>query len=103
MAFVEMDPEVVLRLVDGVEDILTPAVRKLDAFYRQFKCPTCGGGCSKEIQVGPNGGHAFSDPDSPVARCLLRCQVCSTLFDPHSGLLLERGDGALVMRPSGSR
>lgn len=97
MPFVEMDPELVFALIEGYEDVLTPAVNKLDAFYRQFVCPTCGGSCRKELQVNANGGHAFSDPDTPVARCVLRCQVCSTLFDPHTGILLQRGDGALTL------
>jgi len=86
MHFVPMDPELIKKAIEGYEDALTPAARRLEAFYRQFKCPHCGGDCSKETVVG----HAFSDPDSLVPRSVLRCDQCSLLFDPHSKIVLER-------------
>ena len=41
--FKEMDPELVTKLLEGYENELGPATRKLEAFYRQFKCPKCKG------------------------------------------------------------
>ena len=87
MSFKTLDPEVVLKLLEGQEDVLTPEVKKLEAFYRQFKCPNCKGSVRKEY----SSGHAFSDPDTLVARALLRCIECDHLFDPHSGMTVERG------------
>jgi len=80
-----MDPELIKKAIEVFEDELGPARRRLDAFYRQFVCPHCEGECSKETE--PN--HVFS-PDELVQRSVLRCQQCGLLFDPHSGLILER-------------
>jgi len=97
----EMDPELVWKLIEGYQNELDPEAKKLDAFYRQFKCPRCRGNCRKEIHAGPDGGHAFSDPETLVARALLRCLLCSCLFDPHTGMILEL-DGA-TLRPQGTQ
>jgi len=91
---VEMDPEDIFALLEGHTNVLQPAAEKLDVFYRQFRCLTCGGACRKETVAT----HAFSDPDTFVPRSCLRCTLCACLFDPHSGLLLERGDPARAMK-----
>ena len=88
MPFIEMDPELVRKALEGYQNELAPEQAKLEAFYRQFRCPSCKGQCRKEYDTH----HAFSDPDSLVPRALLRCTSCSTLLDPHSGMVVERGD-----------
>jgi hypothetical protein len=87
MHFIPMDPELARKAIEGYQDELTAEAEKLDAFYRQFVCPNCGGKCRREISVS----HAFADEDTIVPRSILRCVQCSCLFDPHSGLILERG------------
>lgn len=82
-----MDPELVLKLLEGYQDELTPERKKLDAFYRHSCCPRCKSTCHKEASAG----HAFGG-ESLIARSLLRCDRCRCLFDPHSDLILERGD-----------
>jgi hypothetical protein len=91
MRFIEMDPELARKAVEGYTDELTPQLKAQDAFYRQFRCKMCGGACQKEHVRG----HVFSDPDILVPRSCLRCIDCRCLFDPHSGLLLERGNASL--------
>lgn len=88
MPFVEMDPELVLKAIEGYQNELAPAQKALDAFYRQFRCQRCGSECRKEGTVT----HAFGDPDILVPRSLLRCLKCEALFDPHSGIRLEMGN-----------
>lgn len=87
-----MDPELALKLLEGYQDELTPERKKLDAFYRHCRCPRCQGECSKEASAA----HAFAATGTAgatlVARSLLRCLRCRCLFDPHSDLILERGD-----------
>lgn len=92
MAFVEMDPDDVRKALAGYEDELAAEAKKLDAFYRQFRCQNCGGECGKEY----DRRHAFADPDVLVPRAILRCLKCKALFDPFSGLRLELGNKALV-------
>jgi hypothetical protein len=88
MPFIEMDPELALKAIEGFDDELAPAAKKLNAFYRQFSCKRCGStALSKEIELR----HTFSDQDEVVPRSLLRCSVCNFLFDPHTGIVLEIG------------
>ena len=93
MHFVELDPAVALKAIEGFENVLDPELRSMDAFYRQFRCPRCKGEMRKEFASGENGGHAFADKSTMNPRALLRCvnPICGCLFDPYSGLLVERG------------
>ena len=89
--FKELDPAVALKAIEGYQNELEGEQKKLDAFYRQFKCPKCMGVVQKEI-FPP---HAFADPDTVVPRSLLRCKLCRYLFDPHTGLTVELGGPAV--------
>jgi len=86
----ELDPELAWKAVEGFTNELSPAVKTQEAFYRQFQCPRCRGGLQKEIDPR----HAYSDPDSIVARALLRCSDCGFLQDPHTGIIVEQGNPA---------
>jgi len=90
-AFKEMDPELVTKLLEGYENELGPATTKLEAFYRQFKCPKCSGHMNKHfISVQ----HAFGDEELPIPRSGLKCLTCDLIVDPHSGILLGLGTAA---------
>lgn len=91
MPFVELDPEVARKAIEGFENELDGELASLAAFYRQFTCPRCKGEVRREFSTGPEGGHAFADKNFMTARALLRCLACSCLFDPHSGMIVERG------------
>jgi len=88
MPFIEMDPDIALKAIEGFEDELTAASEKLNAFYRQFSCKRCG---SRALNKEINLGHTFADENEVVPRSLLRCSVCNFLFDPHTGIVLEIG------------
>lgn len=83
-----MDPDLARKILEGYEDELSGERKKLEAFYRHCRCPRCQGACQKEASP-PN--HAFGG-DSLVARSVLRCTRCRCLFDPHSDLVLDRGE-----------
>jgi hypothetical protein len=87
MPFVEMDPAFALAALEGYQDELSSEKRANDAFYRQFRCPRCGGECSPEYSAQ----HAFGG-GAVVPRALLRCLKCRGLMDPHSGLQVELGN-----------
>jgi hypothetical protein len=89
VAFVELDPEIAWRMIQGFTNELDPQRRALEAFYRQFRCKRCQSPCRREMLAH----HAFADPDTLVPRCVLRCVHCALLFDPHTGLVLEAGRG----------
>jgi len=85
--FKEMDPEVAMKLLEGYENELDPEVKKLDAFYRQFKCPKCKGNMGKHfISVQ----HAFGG-DSIVPRSGLKCMTCDLVLDPYTGIVVGLG------------
>ena len=96
MPFVELDPDVCLRAIEGYQNELEPEVRALDAFYRQFCCKKCRSPVTKEFVPG----HVFNDPNTSVPRATLRCTRCGCHFDPHSNLIISMGDPSLaVLRP----
>jgi hypothetical protein len=88
MKYIEMDPALAWKSIEGYQNELDAEQKGLDAFYRQFKCKQCGGPLQKEFLTK----HAFSDPNTMNPRAVLRCTLCKWLFDPHSGLVLEVGE-----------
>ncbi len=90
--FKEMDPESVLKAIEGHKDILQPEAARLDAFYRTFNCPRCKCPLQKEFDMR----HAYSDQSTMNARALLRCPDCRYLLDPHSNLVVEYGDASKI-------
>ena len=96
MLFQPMKPSELLKALEGYQNELEPERKALEAFYRQFRCPACQGECRKESVAG----HVFAE-GTLVPRSVLRCLTCETLFDPHTGLLLERGHPGRVSHNSG--
>jgi len=91
MPFTEMDPEVVLRLVEGYTDELAPAFKVREAFYRQFRCPRCRCGLEKEFDART----CFSE-EEVLPKALLRCRNCRYLIDPHTNMIVEFGDASKI-------
>lgn len=92
MNCVTLTPEQIRKAIEGYDDELSGENRKLEALYRLHKtCTRCGGERHKEFL--PN--HMFTE-GCLVPRAVLRCGSCGHLFDPHSGLELERGNPAQV-------
>lgn len=99
MPIIEMDPELARRAIEGFENELDGDAAKLEALYRQFKCPRCDGPWQKEFMRE----HAFADPGHLVARAVLRCRICRCLFNPHVldgkgvPMILELGNPAKAL------
>ena len=83
-----MDPEEVLKLLEGQKDIITPLAEERESFYKNQQCPTCG---STSFTKNTNSRIAFRGND-PIARYVLICQDCDCVFDPHSNLVLKLGN-----------
>lgn len=90
MPFVELDPLLALKAIEGYQNELEPEHKSLEAFYRQFRCQRCGSTCRRESILS----HAFASSEYAVPRSVLRCLKCAALFDPHSGIRLELGNPA---------
>lgn len=89
--FKEMDPEVALRIVEGYEDVLTPALEEREALYSRFSCPRCRCSLQKELDV-----RTCFDGDIPVTKYLLRCPSCAYLIDPYTHMVIEFGDASKI-------
>lgn len=71
------------KLLEGQEDVLTPLVKKEQAFFRNCACPACGSFSHSQF-VNPRRPFA---PGSPLPNTLLKCLDCQTEFDPNSNLI----------------
>lgn len=91
-----LDPRITLKLLEGWEDVITPLAQEREEFYKSQNCPRCSGnshtktGDPKRLYVN---GEA-------LPRYQLRCDNCSCLFDPFSGIVLEMGNLGEAFEPA---
>lgn len=85
MKFTEMDPEEVTKLLQGVPDIITPEVKKQDAFLRMTPCRSCG---STTTTPTINKDLPFRRGEILPNRVLL-CNKCNAMTDPTTGLIIR--------------
>jgi len=90
--FKEMDPEDVLRALEGHTDILSEESARYEKLYRSKKCHRGCGDLTKEFHPS----HVFSDGNAAIGRALMRCSVCKYLMDPFTDITLEIGDPSKV-------
>lgn len=103
LGFVQLDPKVALKAIEGHEDVLAGEAKTLEALYRQHSdCPRgCGPTMTKETLVK----FAFADPEYVNPRMLMKCSHCGCLLNPFDGMIVELGDpdtanaGGIVIKP----
>jgi hypothetical protein len=90
-SFKELDPQEIRKLLEAKDengnllypDVLTPMAKQEEAVFKNSVCPKCGSGATAAIL---NSSRPFT-PGSPLPNRILRCVVCSTEFDPRTGLI----------------
>lgn len=87
MTFQTLPPGLAARLIEGVEDELTPLVEARKHFFETTPCGRCG----SAMEPTTFGPRAFT-PDSPLPRTVARCIDCGFIVDPHTNLVLDTGD-----------
>jgi hypothetical protein len=92
MRFVEMDPELAMKAIEGYANELGPEHKVQEAFYRQFPCPRCGGKTEKHFL---SIAHSFSG-DGLLPRFGLKCMLCDCIFDPHSSIIVDLGNAGKI-------
>lgn len=91
-----LDPRITLKLLEGRRDIITPLAQERERFYGAQQCPRCGGNANSKTGDPARlfvGGEA-------LPRYQLRCDNCSCLFDPFSGIVLEMGNLGEAFKPT---
>lgn len=66
-------------------DILTPLATRAQETFRNTRCPKCE---TYSMVPSLNVQKPFSS-GSPLPNQILRCTLCATELDPHSGLILR--------------
>jgi len=98
MALKTMDPAVIRSIIEGVEDVITPAIKAENDLFELIRCPTCGHTGADRVLMSPKivmsekGPEIVSSPfsdASPIARAYAKCQGCGITYDPHSGLIVK--------------
>ena len=91
--FQPMPAELMLHLLKGEEDELTPAMDLRLASIKKTPCPRCG--ASLHPQVHP--AAPFSS-DDPLPRLISTCE-CGFKQDPQTGVVIELGSASKVEDP----
>jgi hypothetical protein len=83
-----LPPELLLRLLDGEQDILTPAVEKQTSRVEILPCLRCKNPLQRHIPVEA----AFRA--NGVPRICGKCEVCGYCVDVETGIVLDVGDAS---------
>lgn len=92
-----MKAEEVLKLLEGVPDVITPAVEARRKLFAHSKCPACGGNVQPEI-TADDVRRVRADEVVPYGKA--RCVACGCLFDVDTGLIYERGKITNLLEPA---
>jgi hypothetical protein len=91
-----LDPRITEKLLEGIEDTLTPMAQAREKFYQSQTCPSCRG---NSFQKTADMRTLFR-PDDPLPRYQLKCLNCNGVFDPHSGLVVKMGNVGQAYQPA---
>lgn len=87
MIFKTMSPEAARKALEGQEDILTPAVREVEEYFKRLSCPACGSDCMKFV----DGSKPFKE-GALLPNYLARCKVCGVEFEPYTKIQISKPD-----------
>lgn len=89
MIFKTLPLEVVLKALKGQEDILTPAQKEHETFFRRLNCVSCGGEVMPIINPVMNTETGQRSPfraGDVLPNYLAKCKTCNTEFEPYTGI-----------------
>jgi hypothetical protein len=81
MLFKTMPKEVILKTLEGHENILSKAAEEQRQFFKRLSCPSCGG----EVMAIVNARQIFKKGEL-LPNCLARCRTCEIEFEPYTGI-----------------
>ena len=83
MIFKTMKPEDIRKTLEGHENIIDPAVKELESFFKRLSCPKCGG----EVMAIVNARKPFKQNEI-LPNYLAKCKTCECEFEPYTGIQL---------------
>lgn len=92
-----MDPKDVLKTIEGVHDFIAEAAAEKNKYFKNLKCISCGSSVYSEVSAE----DMEKVPDGqvlPYGRA--RCTACRCLFDPTTGIIIERGSIVNAVEPA---
>ena len=83
MIFKPMKREDVLKAIEGQKDILGPAVKDHESFFKRLSCPSCGGDVMPTLNTRQlyREGHLLPN-------YLGKCKACEAEFEPYTGIIV---------------
>lgn len=85
MQIKEMDPELIKKILESQEDLLSPLVKAEHEILKNVTCPDCG---SNESRRSVNPTTPFSN-GAATPNYIFKCLKCSTEYSPKSGIILK--------------
>lgn len=82
------------RLIQGIEDELTPLAEARMAKIKAMPCPRCHASMSPQLYAP----KVFSEYD-PLPKTVAYCQDCGATVEPTSGIVITTGDPRKVEDP----
>ena len=96
--FIELDPMIARKAVEGYDNAFKGESENLEALYRQHK--TCPRGCGHTMTKEFGGIEWTFGGDTLLPRFLMKCQRCGYCMNPFDGMTVETGtndpDGMLI-------
>lgn len=86
--------DVLLRLIEGEEDVVTPAAQKESRTRATTPCPRCMGHFRQKLDPG----RAFS-PDRILPRFFHECAECGYTVDPETNFVIAMGNPGKAVDP----
>jgi hypothetical protein len=89
MIFMTLPPDAVRKILEGHQDVLTPAQKEHEVFFRHLSCPSCGGGVMPIVHPVMNRETGQRSPfraGDVLPNYLAKCKVCEVEFEPYTGI-----------------
>jgi Zn ribbon nucleic-acid-binding protein len=86
-----------LKMIEGIPDVITPAVEARRRLFAHSRCPACGGNVQPEVTVD-DMRRVRADEVVPCGKA--RCVACGCLFNVDTGLIFERGKITNLLEPA---
>lgn len=87
MIFKTLNPEDVLKQLEGHENIINTAVEARNKSINQFSCPMCGYDDSPIVKVGDKPFRT----GGILPECIIECPACGANVDADSGITTSIG------------